>query len=50
MSINDSFNIQEINLDNKDLPYFFKQKQLESFWNKECEEHPSNNNCKIFCD
>jgi len=25
-------------------------KELEAYWNNECEEHPSNYHCKIFCD
>ena len=49
MALNDIFTIQEINLDKKDLSDDFKQKELESFWNKECAEHPNNNHCKIFC-
>ena len=50
MALNDTFTIQEINLDNKDLSYDNKLKEIESYWNKECVEHPSNNHCKIFCD
>ena len=50
MTIKDTFTIQEINFNKKDLSYDFKQKQLEAYWNKECSEHPSNNHCKIFCD
>ena len=50
MALNDTFTIQEINLDKKDLSYDFKQKQFEAYWNKECAEHPSNNHCKTFCD
>ena len=50
MALNDTFTIQEINLDKKDLIYDFKQKEFASYWNKECEEYPSNNHYKIFCD
>ena len=50
MALNDTFSIQEINLDKKVLPYDFKQKGLEAYWNKECAEHAINNHCKIFCD
>ena len=50
MALNDTFTIQEINLDKKDLSSDFKQKELEAYWNNECEEHPSNNHCKIFCN
>ena len=49
MALNDTFTIQEINLDVKDLS-FNKLKEIEAFWNNECAEHPSNNHCKIFCD
>ena len=50
MALNDTFTIQKINLDKKDLSYDFKQKEFESYRNKECEEHPSKKDCKIFCD
>ena len=49
MALNDTFTIQEINLDKKDLPYN-KLKEIEAYWNEECLEHPSNNHCNIFCD
>ena len=50
MALNDTFTIQEINLVKKDLSYNNKLKEIEAYWNNECAEHPSNNNCKIFCD
>ena len=50
MALNDTFTIQEINLDKKDLSYDNKLKEIEAYWNKECAEHSSNNHCKIFCD
>ena len=50
MALNDTFTIQEINLDKKHLSYDNKQKEIESYWNNECAEHPNNNHCKIFCD
>ena len=50
MALNETFTIQEINLDKKDLSYDTKPKRFLSYWNDECEEHPSNNHCKIFCD
>ena len=49
MALNDTFTIQEINLDKKELFYEVKAKELETYWNKECVKHPSNNHCKIFC-
>ena len=50
MALNDTFTIQEINLDKKDLSFDNKLKKIEAYWNNECTEHPSNNHCKIFCD
>ena len=50
IALNDKFTIQEINLDKKDLSYDIEPKELEAYWNKECERHPSNNHYKIFCD
>ena len=50
ITLNDTFTIQEINLDKKDLLYDNKLKEIEAYWNKEYFEHPSNNHCKIFCD
>ena len=50
MALNDTFTIQEINLDKKNLSFDNKLKEIEACWNKECAEHPSNNHCKIFCD
>ena len=50
MILNDTFTIQDINLDKKDILYDVKQKRLVSYWNSEFIEHPNNNHCKIFCD
>ena len=50
MALNDTFTIQEINSDKKNLPFDNKLKKIEAYWNNECAEHPSNNHCKIFCD
>ena len=50
MALNDTFTIQEINLDKKNLSFDNKLKEIEAYWNNECAEHPSNNHCKIFCD
>ena len=49
MALNDTFTIQEINLDKKHLSHDNKLKEIEAYWNNECAEHPSNNHCKIFC-
>ena len=50
MALNDTFTIQEINLDKKDLWCDNKLKEMEANWNNKCVEHPSNNHCKIFYD
>ena len=50
MALNDTFTIQEINLDKKNFSFDNKLKEIEAYWNKECAEHPSNNHCKFFCD
>ena len=50
MELNDTFTVQEINLDKKELAYENKLKEIEAYWNNECSKHPSNNNCKILCD
>ncbi len=50
MALNDTFTIQEINLDKKDLACDIELKEIEAHWKNECAEHPSNNHCKIFCD
>ena len=49
MALNDTFTIQEINLDIKNLSYDNKLKEIEAYWNNECAEHPSYKHCKIFC-
>ena len=36
MALNDTFAIQEINLDKKHLSYDNKQKKIEAYWNNEC--------------
>ena len=33
MALNDTFTIQEINLDKKDLSYNIKIKEIEAYWN-----------------
>ena len=50
MALNDTFTIQEINLDKKDLLHHNKLKEVEAYWNNECAKHPINRHCKIFCD
>ena len=43
MALNDTFTIQEINMDIKDLSYDIKVKELESYWNNEGEQNPTDN-------
>ncbi len=50
MVLKDKFTIQEIYLDTKDISYNINSKEPETYLNNECKLHPSNNNCKIFCD
>ena len=50
MALNDTFTIQVINLDKKNLSFDNKLKKIEDYWNSECAKHPSNNHCKIYCD
>ena len=50
MALNDTYTIQEIYLDKKNLSFDKNLKKIGAYWNNECAEHPSNNNCKIFCD
>ncbi len=50
MALNDTFTIQEINPDKKDLSYDNKLKEIETYWNNECADLPSKIHCKIFCD
>ncbi len=50
MALNDTFTIQEINLDKKNLSFDNKLKKSEAYWNNECTEHSINNHCKIFCN
>ena len=50
MALNDTFTIQEMGMDKKDLSYDIKAKELEAYWNNECKEHPTKNHCKVYCD
>ena len=50
MAINDNLTNKNMDLDTKDLSYNIKKKIFEAYWNKECEQHPTNNHCKIFCN
>ena len=50
MALNDTFTIQEMNMDIKDLSYDIKVKELEFYWNNEVEQNPSDNRCKVLSD
>ena len=50
MALNDTFTIQEMNMDTIDLSYDIKVKELEFYWNNEGEQNPTNNRCKVFSD
>ena len=50
MALNDTFTIQEMNMDIKDLSYDIKVKELEFYWNNEGEQNPTDNRCKVLSD
>ena len=50
MALNDTFTIQDINLDKKELSHDVDLNEIDAYWHNECAEHRSNNHCKIFCD
>ncbi|WP_072014672.1 hypothetical protein [Prochlorococcus marinus] len=50
MALNETFTIQEINLDKKDLSYDNNLNAIEAYWNYKCADHLSNKHCKIFYD
>jgi hypothetical protein len=50
MALNDTFTIQEMNMDTKDLSYDIKVRELEFNWNNEGEQNPTDNRCKVLSD
>jgi len=48
MVLKETFTIQEMDLDTKNLSNDIKAKGLEAYWNKECEQQHSNNHFKFF--
>ena len=50
MALNDTFTIQEMNMDTKDLSYDLKAIELEAYWSNECKKNPTKNHCKVYCD
>lgn len=50
MALNDTFTLQEMNMDTKDLSYDIKVRELEFNWNNEGEQNPTDNRCKVLSD
>ncbi len=50
MALNDTFTIQEMSMDTKDLSYDIKVKELEFHWNNEGEQNPTDNRYKVLSD
>ena len=50
MALNDTFTIQEMNMDTKDLSYDIKVKELEFHWNNEGDQNPTDNHSKVLSD
>ena len=50
MALNDTFTIQEMNMDTKDLSYDIKVKELEFYWNNKGEQNPTDNRYKALSD
>ena len=44
------FNYAGLNLNNTPKEIEKCPIELQDFWNKECREHPTNQNCLIYCD
>ena len=50
MALNDTFTIQEMDLDTKDLYYVMKVDFLEETSNKECIDYPNQEDCLVCCN
>ena len=50
MALNDTFTIQEMNMDTKDLSYDIKVKEFEYYWNNQGEQNLTDNRCKVLRD
>ena len=50
IALNDTFTIQEINLEKKSLSTDIKPKEIEAYWINEFREYSSKNHYKIFCN
>ena len=45
-----AFNYAGLNLNNMPIKLEKGPIEVQDFWNKECREHPTNQNCLIYCD
>ena len=45
-----AFNYAGLNLNNTPTEYVECTKEFQTFWEKECSENPTNQNCLIYCD
>ena len=45
-----TFNYAGLNLNNTPNELEKCPMKDQDFWNKECKEHPTNQNCLIYCD
>ena len=45
-----AFNYAGLNLNNTLIELEKSPLEVQDFWNKECKEHPTNQNCLIYCD
>ena len=50
MALNDTFTIQEMDMDKEDISCKINETKLETYWSNECGKHPANNHCKVYCD
>ena len=50
MALNDTFTIQEMDMDKKDLSYDIKAKELEAYWINKYEKLPTNPHYKLYDD
>ena len=50
MALKDTFTIEEMNMDIKDLSYDIKVKELEFYWDNEGEQSPTDNRYKVLSD
>ena len=49
MALNDTFTIQEMDMDKKDLSYYIRQKSSKLIGIMNAKSHPTNNHCIVYC-